>query len=94
MLCACPESVQDWPEDQSTDAAGKKIEAYFTDTDGTDKVAMSCGPGAWRRSNGWLHGARKAVVRAQSFVIPYNPGITATEALALPFFTPKRAEAQ
>ena len=33
-------------------------------------------------------------MRAQSFVIPYNPGITATEALALPFFTSKRAEAQ
>jgi hypothetical protein len=26
------------------------------------------------------------VVRAQSFAAPYNPGITAAEALALPFF--------
>lgn len=59
-----------------------------------DKVALSCGPGAWRRSDGWLHGARKAFVRAQSYVLPYNPGITAREALALPFFSARRAEGQ
>ena len=67
--------------------AGKKIEAYFTSAEATDKVALTCGPSAWLRSDGWLHGARKAFVRAQSFVIPYNPGITAGEALALPFFS-------
>jgi len=72
--------------------AGKEIETYFTDAASTDKVALSCGPGAWRRSDGWLHGARKAFVRAQSYVIPYNPGITAREALALPFFSPKQAQ--
>jgi hypothetical protein len=67
--------------------AGRKIQVYFTDTSSTDKVALSCGPGAWRRSDGWLHGAQKACVRAQSYVMPYNPGITAREALALPFFS-------
>ena len=72
--------------------AGKKIETYFTDAASTDKVALSCGPGAWKRSDGWLHGARKAFLRAQSYVIPYNPGITAREALALPFFSPKQAQ--
>lgn len=72
--------------------AGKKIEVYFTSAEATDKVALTCSPAAWRRSDGWLHGARKAFVRAQSFVIPYNPGITAREALALPFFNPDRAQ--
>ena len=72
--------------------AGKKIQVYLTSAEASDKVALTCGPSAWRRSDGWLHGARKAFVRAQSYVIPYNPGITAREALALPFFSSGQAQ--
>ena len=77
---------------QARSAAGKKIEVYFTSAEATDKVALACGPSAWGRSSGWLHGARKALVRVQSFVVPYSPGITAREALALPFFSAGQAQ--
>jgi hypothetical protein len=64
--------------------AGKRITVFFTDD--PDQVHQSCAGRFWRRSDGCCHAGRRWQMRLQTFVAPYNPGITATEALALPFF--------
>ncbi|BDA44507.1 hypothetical protein COCOBI_05-6940 [Coccomyxa sp. Obi] len=64
---------------------GKRITVYFTDE--PDQAHQSCGPRFWRRSDGFCHAGRRWQMRVQTFVAPYNPGITATEALSMPFFS-------